>query len=75
MLDRPFDKLRAGGPTPRLIDLTHDASPWSLIHGEALDVLRGLPNDLADSLIVDPPYSSGGIMGYGTNSCVPEPQN
>ncbi len=48
--------------TTRTIDLTKYASPWSLIHGEALDVLRGLPDGLADALITDEPYSSGGIM-------------
>jgi len=49
-------------PTTRPINLTEYASPWTLIHGEALDVLQGLPDGLADGLIADPPYSSGGMM-------------
>lgn len=33
-----------------------------LRHGEALAVLRGLPDASVDAVITDPPYSSGGAM-------------
>lgn len=31
-------------------------------HGDALDVLRRLPDDSVDAVITDPPYSSGGFV-------------
>jgi len=34
----------------------------TLYHGEALAVLRELPNDTADVVLTDPPYSSGGAF-------------
>jgi site-specific DNA-methyltransferase (adenine-specific) len=55
-------------PTTRIVDLAEYASPWTLIHGEALDVLRGLPDGLADGMIADPPYSSGGMMRSDRNA-------
>lgn len=33
-----------------------------LIHGEALAVLRDLPDACVDAVVTDPPYSSGGLM-------------
>ncbi len=48
--------------TTRTMELAGDTSPWSLIHGEALDVLRTIPDAYVDALITDEPYSSGGIM-------------
>lgn len=33
---------------------------WQMIHGEALEVLRGMPSESVDAVITDPPYSSGG---------------
>lgn len=33
-----------------------------LFHGEALEVLRGLPSGLVDAVVTDPPYSSGGMI-------------
>ena len=33
-----------------------------LYHGDALDLLRGLPDASVDALITDPPYSSGGAF-------------
>lgn len=32
----------------------------AIYHGEALDVLRSLPDGSVDALVTDPPYSSGG---------------
>lgn len=34
----------------------------TLIHGEALAVLRDMPSASADAVITDPPYSSGGMF-------------
>jgi len=36
------------------------ASPWCLLRGDSLDVLRSLPDASVDAVITDPPYSSGG---------------
>ena len=33
----------------------------TIYHGEALDVLRSLPDASIDALVTDPPYSSGGL--------------
>lgn len=35
-------------------------SPYSLVRGECLDVLRQIPDESFDALVTDPPYSSGG---------------
>lgn len=43
--------------SPQLIYETDSAT---LYHGDALAVLRELPNGSVDALITDPPYSSGG---------------
>ena len=32
----------------------------TLFQGDALDVLRSLPDDSVDMVLTDPPYSSGG---------------
>jgi site-specific DNA-methyltransferase (adenine-specific) len=34
---------------------------WVLHHGEALSVLRSLPDASVDAIVTDPPYSSGGF--------------
>lgn len=34
--------------------------PWAMLEGEALAILRSLPDACVDALICDPPYSSGG---------------
>ena len=39
------------GPRPR----------WALVRGEALDLLRAVPDASVDAVITDPPYSSGGF--------------
>ena len=49
-------------PTTRPCTVFDNAAPWTLIHGEALAVLRDLPDASVDALITDPPYSSGGMM-------------
>lgn len=48
--------------TGRDLELLPTEAPWTLIQGEALDTLRTLPDGLADALITDEPYSSGGMM-------------
>jgi site-specific DNA-methyltransferase (adenine-specific) len=35
---------------------------FTLHHGDALDLLRGLPDASVDAVITDPPYSSGGAF-------------
>lgn len=34
----------------------------TIIHGDALDVLRALPDASVDGVVTDPPYSSGGMF-------------
>jgi len=36
-------------------------APWHIIHGEALQALREMPDASVDAVICDPPYSSGGF--------------
>lgn len=43
-------------------DPRESAPTARLIHGDALAVLRELPDASIDALITDPPYSSGGMM-------------
>lgn len=49
------------------------SSPWldendvQLWHGDALQVLRHLPDSSVDAVIADPPYSSGGTMRSDRN--------
>lgn len=35
---------------------------WQMLKGDALAVLRDLPNGSVDAVVTDPPYSSGGLM-------------
>lgn len=35
--------------------------PWTLIEGECLPALHGMPDNSVDACITDPPYSSGGF--------------
>lgn len=37
-------------------------APYELFHGDALQLLAGLPSCSVDALITDPPYSSGGMV-------------
>lgn len=41
-------------------DVLDGRSRWCVVHGEALRVLRELPDECVDAVITDPPYSSGG---------------
>ncbi len=34
---------------------------WALHHGEALAILKSMPDASVDAVITDPPYSSGGF--------------
>lgn len=43
-------------------DVVSGAARWALIEGDALDVIRSLPDASVDALITDPPYSSGGMF-------------
>ena len=43
-----------------LRDVLDGEKRWTLLEGEALDVLAELPDACVDALITDPPYSSGG---------------
>jgi DNA modification methylase len=38
-----------------------DAS-WCVVHGDALHVLRDLPDGCVHAFVTDPPYSSGGAF-------------
>lgn len=44
----------------RVSDFLAGNDPYLLHHGEALAFLNSLPDECADALITDPPYSSGG---------------
>jgi hypothetical protein len=48
---------------PRLVQgETHRREPrWTLHHGEALALLKSMPDASVDAVITDPPYSSGGF--------------
>src|SRR5512139_449529 len=35
---------------------------WCIVHGDALHVLRDLPDGCAHAFVTDPPYSSGGAF-------------
>lgn len=37
------------------------SEPWTMLHGEALAILRTLPSASVEAIITDPPYSSGGF--------------
>ena len=40
--------------------MTIDLSlPWQVIHGDCLDVMRGLPDGCVDAVVTDPPYGTG----------------
>ena len=42
--------------------MTIDLSlPWQVIHGDCLDVMRGLPDGCVDAVVTDPPYCSGSV--------------
>lgn len=43
-------------------------SEFKLYHGDCLAILPQLPNDSADALITDPPYSSGGAFRSDRNN-------
>lgn len=45
-----------------MIQPYYDDGICTIYHGEALDVLRQLPDDSCDVLLTDPPYSSGGMF-------------
>lgn len=48
-----------------MIDLS---LPWQVVHGDCLDVMRGLPDGCVDALVADPPYSSGGAFRSDRNA-------
>jgi len=48
--------------TARDLELLPAEVPWTLIQGKALATLKTLPDGLADALITDESYSSGGMM-------------
>jgi DNA modification methylase len=40
-------------------------SEVQIIHGDCLDVLRGMPDASVDAVVTDPPYCSGGVSETG----------
>jgi DNA modification methylase len=42
-------------------DVLAGRARWSVHHGDALDLLRGLPDASVDAVVTDPPYCSGGV--------------
>jgi DNA modification methylase len=53
----------AGAPLEGTVEavLRGEAS-WCVVHGDALHVLRDLPDGCVDAFVTDPPYSSGGAF-------------
>lgn len=45
-----------------MIDLPTEVDPVRVIRGDALEVLRELPEGCVDAVVTDPPYSSGGAF-------------
>ena len=45
-----------------MVDLPTESDPVKVVCGDALDVLRALPDAAFDAVITDPPYSSGGAF-------------
>lgn len=72
----PADPHPETGPPEWLEDLPIDiAAPWNLVQGDAVGTLLRLPDGIADAIIADPPYSSGGFtrgdrMGSTTSKYV-----
>lgn len=48
------------GGTRRALDVLEGRRRWGVVQGDALDVLRRLPDACVDAVCTDPPYSSGG---------------
>jgi site-specific DNA-methyltransferase (adenine-specific) len=44
------------------VGVLSDGERWKVIHGDCLEVLRGMPDNSVDAVVTDPPYSSGGFM-------------
>jgi len=42
------------------IEVIEGNARWSLVRGEALDVMKAIPDESLDAVFTDPPYSSGG---------------
>jgi hypothetical protein len=43
-------------------EVIRGAASWCIVHGDALHVLRDLPDGSVSAFITDPPYSSGGAF-------------
>jgi hypothetical protein len=58
-----MNALACGGVPSLLQREREPARPerWVLHHGEALSVLRSMPDASVDAIVTDPPYSSGGF--------------
>jgi DNA modification methylase len=41
-----------------------------IIHGDCLDVMRGMPDASVDAVITDPPYCSGGRQSVGARNAI-----
>src|SRR5438045_2064479 len=51
------------GPLAGTVDeVLHGSVSWCVVHGDALHVLRDLPDGCVDAFVTDPPYSSGGAF-------------
>lgn len=42
---------------------------WELRRGDSLWLIRDVPDGSVDAVVTDPPYSSGGIVRYGSGIC------
>ena len=50
--------LREGTPD----EVLRGEAGWCVVHGDALHVLRDLPDACVHAFVTDPPYSSGGAF-------------
>jgi len=41
--------------------------PWQVIHGDCLDVMRGLPDGCVDAVVTDPPYGINYSSNHGAS--------
>src|SRR5204862_6001645 len=46
----------------KIEEVIRGEASWCVVHGDALHVLRDLPDGCVDAFVTDPPYSSGGAF-------------
>jgi DNA modification methylase len=58
-----LERAAPTGPLEGTLDgVLRGVASWCVVHGDALHVLRDLPDGCVDAFVTDPPYSSGGAF-------------